>query len=184
MKQEGQGTHVSPMNDIDGLRALLLDIGMRPSDILFSDAILLVDGLSDEIFFNLLSHTIGAPLAERHVKVVAAGGYPRGRKKIEFWADVGQDAGLPLYLILDKDAAEEARTAIDAGQVPAEKCLILQEGAWRTSTPGTSCEVCWQTGSTRQLMSPYPWGRESRSLAGCFVATGQGTRGSQSSPRK
>ena len=56
VRKEKDGTRVSPMRDIVGLKNLLFDIGMRPSDILFSDAILLVEGLSDETFFNLISN--------------------------------------------------------------------------------------------------------------------------------
>lgn len=128
VKNEGKGTQVSPMREIDELRNLLLDVGMRPSDVLFCDAVLLVEGLSDETFLNALSNKLGAPLAERHVKVVSANGKSRGRYKIEFWAEVGQDAGIPLYVILDKDAKDEAERAIEKEQIPRERCLILSQG--------------------------------------------------------
>ena len=87
------------MDNVSELRGLLFDIGIRPSDILFSDAILLVEGLADDIFYNHLSNKVNAPLAERHVKTIQADGYPQGRRKIEFWAEVGRDANMPLYLI-------------------------------------------------------------------------------------
>ena len=96
VKKNNNRTEVSATRSIDKLRDLLYDLGMRPSDVLFSDAILLVEGLSDELFFNSISRTIGVPLAGRHVKIVRANGYPRGRHKIEFWAEVGVDAGIPL----------------------------------------------------------------------------------------
>ena len=128
VKKERDRSQVSPMRDTEGLRNLLLDIGMRPSDILFSDAILLVEGLSDEMFFDHLSNKIDVPLAGRHVKVVRANGSSRGRRKVEFWAEVGRDSGLPLYLILDKNARDEAESAISKGQIPSEHCLILEKG--------------------------------------------------------
>lgn len=128
VKKEGDRTEVSSMRNLQGLRDLLFDMGLRPSDVLFSDAILLVEGLSDEIFFNSVSNKVSAPLAERHVKFVRANGHPRGRRKIEFWAEVGRDAGLPLYIILDKDAATEAERAIEQGHVSREHCSILQKG--------------------------------------------------------
>ena len=53
---------MSPIGGITGLKNLLLDIGMRPSDFLFSNAILLVEGLSDEIFFNHLSNKVNVPV--------------------------------------------------------------------------------------------------------------------------
>ena len=54
---------------------------------------------------------------------------PRGRRKIEFWAEVGKDAGIPLYLILDKDAEDEAQSAIKDGSVGNEHCLMLEKGS-------------------------------------------------------
>ena len=128
VKKEGDSTAVSPMRNIEGLRNLLLDIGLRPSDVLFSDAILLVEGLSDETFFNIVSNKVNASLAERHVRIVRANGDSRGRRKIEFWAEVGRDAGLPLYIILDKGAANEAERAIEKEHVKPEHCLILEKG--------------------------------------------------------
>ena len=134
VKKEREGTQASPMGDIDSLRELLLDIGMRPSDVLFSDAVLLVEGLSDEMFVVRLSDKVNVPLAARSVKIVRVGGFPRGRRHIEFWAKVGRDAGLPIFLILeiflilDENAREEAEGAISKEQIPREHCLILDSG--------------------------------------------------------
>ena len=122
------GTEVSPMRGTKDIRDTLYDIGMRPSDILFSDAILLVEGQSDEIFFNGLSQKLGVPLAECHVKVILASGMPRGRRKIEFWAEVGRDAGLPLYVILDKSADEKAQRAYIKEHLQPERSLVLERG--------------------------------------------------------
>ena len=138
VRNEGNGTQVSHMRDFDELRNLLLDIGMRPSDILFCDAILLVDGLSDEVFFDALSNKIGVPLADRHVKVVSANGKSRGKYKIEFWAEVGRDAGLPVYAICDKDGTDEAERAANNGQIPRERCLVLSHGALEDHYPWTA----------------------------------------------
>lgn len=128
VKNEGDGTQVLPMRDISNLRELLLDIGVRPSDVLFCDAILLVEGLSDDVFINHLSNEIGTPLANSQVKVIPSNGKSRGRYKIEFWAEVGRDADLPVYLLLDKDARPEAESVIAKGHIPKERCLILDKG--------------------------------------------------------
>ena len=103
---------------------------MRPSDILFSDAILLVEGsVGRNVFCKRQPKNPGMPLAERNVKIIPVGGYPRGRHKIEFWAEVGHDAALPLYLILDNGAGAEAEKAINGKQVPRGHCMILDQDA-------------------------------------------------------
>ena len=128
VRKENAGTEISPIGAVEGLRNTLLDIGMRPSDILFCDSILLVEGLSDEIVVNGVGNKIKKSLAERHIKIVRANGYPNGRRKIEFWAEVGRDAGLPLYLILDRNAQGEADIAINKNLIARDHCLILQKG--------------------------------------------------------
>ena len=152
------------MHKIDDLRNTLLDIGMRPSDILFSDAILLVEGLSDETFFNGLSNKISVPLAECHVKIVRTNGLPRGRRKIEFWAEVGRDAGLPLYLILDENARHEAESAIKRKQISAENCLILDKGNLEDYYPWHVLKKVLSAQFDVEVKKPIPTGERVQEL--------------------
>ena len=172
VKKDEVGTRVSPMRDIDGLRSLLLDIGMRPSDILFSDAILLVEGLSDETFFSHLSNKVDASLAMRHVKAVRADGSSRGRRKVEFWAEVGRDSGLPLYLILDKDAQDEAEQAIGGQLISRDRCLVLEKGNLEDYYPQRALEEVLSTQFNVTVEEPIPVGKRVerlRRLLSCKV---------------
>ena len=162
--KQGYGTLVSPMGDLEDLRGLLLDIGMRPSDVLFSDAILLVEGWADEVFLSRLSNMVNAPLAGRHVKIVRVGGYPRGRRKIEFWAEVGVDAGLRLYLILDKNAQAEAESAIAKGLIASEHCLILNRGNLEDYYPWRALKEVLSTGFGEDIEDPIPVGQRVEAL--------------------
>ncbi len=164
VEKEQDRTQVSPIGGITGLKNLLLDIGMRPSDILFSNAILLVEGLSDEIFFNHLSNKVNVPLAGRHVKIVRANGYPRGRRKIGFWAEVGRDAGIPLYLILDKDAEDEAQSAIEDGSVGNEHCLILEKGSLEDYYPWEILQEVLAKEFEKEGVEPIPVGERVEQL--------------------
>ena len=169
VKKEGDGTAVSPMRNIEGLRDLLLDIGLRPSDVLFSDAILLVEGLSDETFFYIVSNKVNASLAERHVRIVRANGDSRGRRKIEFWAEVGRDAGLPLYIILDKGAANEAERAIEKEHVKSEQCLILEKGKLEDYYPWEDLKAVLDAEFGKEVEDPIDVGKrvvELRKLLG------------------
>ena len=159
VRKEGDRTQVSPMRDIDGLRNLLLDIGMRPSDVLFSDAVLLVEGLSDETFFVRLSNKLNVPLADRHVKIVSVAGFPRGRRHIEFWANIGRNAGLPVYLILDKNARDEADSAVSKGQIPREHCLVLEKGNLEDYYPQRAIEEVLRTKFGVELDEPILVGK-------------------------
>ena len=164
VKKERDRTQVSSIGHIDQLKELLLDIGMRPSDVLFSDAILVVEGLSDEVFFHHLSNIIDAPLAGRHVKIVRSNGSSRGKRKVAFWAEVGRDAELPLYLILDKDARDEAEEAIEDDLVPREHCLILQKGNLEDYYPWRILAEVLPTQFGMDISEPIPVGERVQQL--------------------
>ncbi len=122
------GTSVAAMGDKEDLRAALLDIGVRPSDVLFSDAILVVEGYSDERFYSALSNLLGVPLVCRHVKIICSHGKDRGKYKIKLWSELASDAELPLYVILDQDASDQAEEAISDGSLESDRCLVLSKG--------------------------------------------------------
>ena len=151
------GTDISPMNS-EKLRELLLDIGMKPSDVLFCDAILLVEGYSDELCFYSLSNTIRTPLAGQHVKVVRSNGKSRAKYKIGFWSEVGRDAGIPLYLILDKGAEPEAKDAVERGQIPEERCLILSKGELEDYYPWPAIKEALNSSFGIEIEEPIPSG--------------------------
>ena len=164
VKNQGSATTVTQMKGKDAYRAALLDIGMRPSDILFCDAVLLAEGLSEEIFFNGLSNKIGVPLGSRHIKIVPANGMPRGQYKIEFWAEVGRDAGLPLYLILDKNARAEADVAISKGYIQGDRALILSQGDLEDSYPWAALQRALSIGFNKEVEEPIPIGERVKGL--------------------
>ena len=166
--KEPHTTTVSAMGGISDLRVLLYEIGMRPSDILFSDAILLVEGASDESFFDIVSQRISASLAERNVKVIPVGGYPQGNRKIDFWAEVGQDAALPLYLILDNGARREAENAIDGGRVIRGNCLILDQDALEDLYPWGVLQEVLSTEFGKEVAEEIPVGQRVNQLRNLF----------------
>ncbi len=174
VQKDHTGTNISPVQSVSALQNMLFDIGMKPSDILFSDAILLVEGLADEIFFNRLSNKCNVPLASRHIKLIKAGGYPRGRHKIEFWGEVGKDAGLPLYLIFDNNASDEATCAIEQGLVPAERCLILARGNLEDHYPWHVLQRALQSKFDVEVTEEIPFGNRVKALRNLLSKKGQG----------
>ena len=162
-KNEGNGTQISHMGN-DNLKNLLLDLGVMPSDVLFCDAILLVEGLADETFFHILSNKTGVPLVDRHVKIIKANGKSRGKYKIEFWSEVGRDAGIPLYLILDSGAREEAGNAIAKDQLTADRCLLLPEGDLEDCYPWPELKQAVWNLYGKDIENPIPIGERVKQL--------------------
>ena len=128
VRKEAGGTNVTVMADKAQLRDTLVEMGLRPSDVLFTDAILLVEGWSDEKFVIGMSNLLNVSLASRHVKIICAHGKDRGKYKIDLWSELAADADLPIYVILDKNASQEAEEAIAAGKLVGDRCLVLSRG--------------------------------------------------------
>ena len=175
VKNEGDGTRISSMHS-SKLRDLLFDMGVRPSDVLFSDAVLLVEGLSDEVFFDVLSNKMGVPLVGCHVKVIKSNGKSRGKYKIEFWAEVGRDAGIPLYIILDNNAREEAESAIAKGLISPDRLLILAEGDLEDCYPWPALKQALSTLFSREVEEPIPVGERVKRLRNLLSKQEPGNR--------
>ncbi len=157
-------TNVSPMSDKDDLRTALFELGIRPSDVLFSDAILLVEGFSDDIFVGGLSNLLGVPLISRHVRVICAHGKDRGKYKINLWSELASDAQLPIYLMLDQDASDEAEEAIDKGRLVQDRCLVLAKGDLEDYYPWEVLSQTLEEDFNVHVPDPIPVGQRVASL--------------------
>ena len=176
VKNEGNATTITSMKGKTSYKEALLHVGVRPSDIMFCDAILLVEGLSEDIFFNALSYKIGSPLADRYIKIVPTNGMPRGRHKIAFWSEVGRDAGIPIYLILDKNAQEEAEEAILDNHLPRTNTLILPQGDLEDCYPSNALQRALSEAFGKQVDEPIPAGERVRRLKKLLQKPGMGNK--------
>ena len=164
VRKSSSGTSVAVMGDKADLRATLFEMGIRPSDVLFSDAILLVEGFSDEIFYNALSNLLGVPLVGCHVKIICAHGKDRGKYKIKLWSELASDAELPLYVILDQDASDEAEEAISDGILEGDRCLVLSKGDLEDYYPWETLSQTLEDEFSLTVESPIPVGERVSTL--------------------
>ena len=128
VRKQGYETHASPLVTDEDRKTLFYSLGIKPSDVLFADAVLLVEGHSDELFMNLISHKIGIPLAHPYVHTVRIDGKDNAKYHLSVWGPLAKRAGLPLYMILDNNASAEITKAIDDGHVERSNHLTLSKG--------------------------------------------------------
>jgi len=123
---DGQETQARQVGTQDQLRSALFDIGARPSDILFADLVLIVEGESDKIVLRNWARTLGVPLEEIHAAVVPAKGVNKTRYHLRLWAEISKEIGLPRYVIVDKSGQDEVNKVVAAGLIKGDNTHVLE----------------------------------------------------------
>ena len=123
-----KSTNFASPKNLKDLRDLLLVMGSKPSDFLFADAALVVEGESDRIFVAALSDRLGVSLNDMHVAIVPARGASKGRYHLTLWIEATHNVGIPIYMLLDSNAKAEADRVINEGLIQADKCHVLSKG--------------------------------------------------------
>jgi hypothetical protein len=125
---DGSETRITQIGTKKDLKFALFDIGCRPSDIFFSDLVLIVEGESDKIVFHNWSRILGVPLEEIHAAVVPAKGVNKSSYHLTLWAEISSNLGLPTYVIVDKSGQTEVDKIIKLKLVDENNTHVLQSG--------------------------------------------------------
>jgi hypothetical protein len=104
---DGGRTRATYVEDDDSLGTVLEDIGARNSDVLLSDAVLFVEGPSDQRALSIWSETLGLSLAEHNVTLLPMGGGEHADRhapiRSALLAGISQRAPVPHLFVLDRD---------------------------------------------------------------------------------
>jgi predicted ATP-dependent endonuclease of OLD family len=110
-KSDGR-TNISQLTDNNSLGEVLEDIGSRNSDVLLSDAVVFVEGPSDQKVLELWGDKLGLSLEEHNITAVSMGGGSdavRGtRVRSDVLEGISQKAPVPHLFILDRDERSQA----------------------------------------------------------------------------
>ena len=115
--------------DPESLEAVLEDIDVRNSDVLFSDAVLFVEGPGDRDVITTLSAKLGMNVAERNISVLPMGGGKHAERGAPIRSDllnnISRKATVPHLFVLDRDERSNAEIQNLETQLP-EQVHILQ----------------------------------------------------------
>ena len=125
---EGE-TKAKQIGSREDLRAALFDIGARPSDILFADVVLIVEGESDKIVLQGWARTLDCPMEGIHAAVIPARSVNKVRYHLKLWCEVAKDVELPRYVFVDKDGESEVATVVNEGLVEEDNTHVLEQGS-------------------------------------------------------
>ena len=135
LQLDGVETTAQELATRDDLRKLLINIGARPSDILFADVVLFVEGESDKIVLLNWARRLGSPLEDAHVSVISVKGMNKTRYHLKLWCEVAQHTGIPCYVLLDKGGETEVKKVVDEGLLPADRAHVPRSGLHRGVLP-------------------------------------------------
>jgi predicted ATP-dependent endonuclease of OLD family len=126
-KKENNVTQISNLVEKEDLKNILIELGVKPSDVLFSDALLLVDGVTEEIVLPIWANKLGIDLVELGCDLIGIGGDEKGKYHIDMWRTITRDAQIPVFMILDNHAKKEAEELINEGKIDEECCIISEK---------------------------------------------------------
>jgi len=128
-KKENDITEINNLMDKEDLKNIIYELGVKPSDILFSDAILLVDGTTEEFVIPIWGNKLGIDLVDLGCDIISIGGESKGKYHLEMWRTITQDAQVPIFMILDSHAKKEAEKLINENKIDEESCIVTNKNS-------------------------------------------------------
>jgi len=124
VSREDNETKIMRLMDKEELKKTIEVIGVKPSDLLFADAILLVEGYTEEDVIPIWAKTLGVDLNELGVCVFPIRGGNKGKYNLKMWKEITRNAQIPLFLILDAHAKKEAEEIISGKLIDRDSCVV------------------------------------------------------------
>lgn len=111
--------------DSSNTRTLLLDLGVKPSDLLFANGVVVVEGPTDNAVFVDWSKKLDLSFEDARLLTIDAEGAGNIPKYLR--SDVMQRTNFQMFVLCDKNAEDEIRRKL-IDVVPEENILVLSKG--------------------------------------------------------
>ena len=124
VSREGNETKIIQLMGKEELKKTIEEIGVKPSDLLFADAILLVEGSTEEDAIPIWAKTLDVDLDELGVCVLSIRGAEKGKYNLKMWKEITRNAQIPLFMMFDAHAKKEAEEIISDRLVERDSCVV------------------------------------------------------------
>jgi ABC-type lipoprotein export system ATPase subunit len=112
------------------LKEVLYEIGARPSDIFFANAILFVEGPTERVVIPILAKKLGIDLRKIGLTIIPIHGKGSGKYHLQIWIEAAKAVDIPYFMLLDNDAKSDASRLVSSGLLKDRYNLfILQKGS-------------------------------------------------------
>lgn len=136
-RKMGKETKFDRIKDASQLKNLLYDLGARPSDLFFSNAIIFVEGQADREFFPVIARKIELDLHKHRIALLPTYGKAQGKYHLNVWLSAAQNTDLPFFMIFDKGASKETKKFPDQSILKQDDNLFfLKKGDIEDYYPG------------------------------------------------
>jgi len=136
VKKRGKETNIDRIKSEEDLRRVLFELGVRPSDIFFSNGIIFVEGPSDRDVYNTLANKIGIDFRKMQIAIIPTYGKSSGKYHLRVWTDAAKNANIPYFMVFDKGAETEAKELVaDGVLIPDQNLFILKRGSLEAYYP-------------------------------------------------
>jgi len=136
VKKRGKETIVDGIKSDEDLRRILFELGVRPSDIFFSNGIIFVEGPSDRDVYTTLANKIGIDFRKMQIAIIPTYGKSSGKYHLRVWTDAAKNANIPYFMVLDKGAETDAKKLVaDEVLIPDQTLFILKRGSLEAYYP-------------------------------------------------
>jgi len=116
---------VFKIDNDDCLRTLLIELGIKPSDIFFSNAILFVEGITEREVLPIITRKTKIDIS--NMTIIPIHGKGKGKYHISVWNEAAKNTNVPAYFILDNNAKQEIRQLEDKGLINEKQYLLLDK---------------------------------------------------------
>jgi len=135
VSREGNETKTMRLMGKEELKKTIQEIGVKPSDLLFADAILLVEGPTEEDVIPVWAQTLGVDLDELGVCVLSIRGAEKGKYNLKMWKEITRNAQIPLFMMFDAHAKNETQEIISDRLIDRDSCVVSRFGSLEEHYP-------------------------------------------------
>jgi len=119
------------------LADILFELGIRPSDFFYADALIFVEGPSDRVIFPMLANKMNINIDSEKISIIPTYGKSKGRYHLKVWSEATKATQAPFFMIFDKDAENEAKQLYKEGLIKRDRTLfLLKKGSLEDYYPG------------------------------------------------
>jgi len=130
VRKEGNASEFVRIERAGDLQNILYELGTRPSDIFFSNAVVFVEGQTEAIVLPTLARKIGIDFREIGLSIVPTYGKSSGKYHLNVWIEASGAAQVPYFVILDRDAENEVKKLTSKELLkPGSNLFILKKGS-------------------------------------------------------
>jgi len=130
-KEQDKTAKIKSIEDKDEFKLIKYELGAKNTDLFFYNAVILIEGDSEERALPMISDAMGYDLVEKGIKLINITGKDSAkRKKIKEFLTYLKESDVICYLVLDKDenVNQYAQDLIGAGLLKKENCVIWKNG--------------------------------------------------------